>query len=751
LVSVDVANINSHLGKDRIETTSILLRDIIKRVESQLHGDQTNLIVLAVKSTVSFLDEIEQIPPASLYIKGKERRNPINLWAECRRLTQNTNPILYKHTDRAFSLCNQIILMEQDERQRDTSQHNEKKAAINELREELGLIRGYYKLKHNQSITKCIRFGLAPILVLFAFMVPFGLFNFAASDLTQLNDHISSDGDKVLIPNENRYVQQMAPQCVENRSLKQQAVNTFYKHSLRKAIALLDEYLNSCPEDAEAQIYLNNYHALVDKQNSGSRRPIIKLAAVVPLLRPAGITDSFQMLRGIALAQNKVNNTNPYSQANPLVLIRLINDGPHPETQNSETEMVKGELAKMAAKSVVALSSSSNLSPSVVGVIGHFSSGSTEAASKIYNLHEMPVISPTSTNLREDIHSNRYRFNGVSIMHSILAYTPSGFAETFQSNYGAFRSILDQHIFGKWPVEEGLVDLDPNIYRMPPTDADAQNLIFSYLGEFNSANKHQIRKIIVISEDINTSKYSRNFTSLLKRDAEKNGYKDRFVYEPCHFYPGPAIVKEAEKCRAEVLSNPEESKALVVIPSSNNVKRALGFIKSIVDDYPSRQNLIIFGADSLLSAFDQSKDDLGDTTFIGTIITAASTEGEARFPLDIKKKNSASLRSLRLTWRSQMSYDSVIVFHDVLSRAFKSKYSDQNIRGLRRYLTTNIANGVRSQFSNREGLVEFMRDTHDRNIRNNSSMNILLCVARDHSGRIYFRDLEKTRDRLCKT
>ena len=97
-----------------------------------------------------------------------------------------------------------------------------------------------------------------------------------------------------------------------------------------------------------------------------------------------------------------------------------------------------------------------------------------------------------------------------------------------------------------------------------------------------------------------------------------------------------------------------------------------------------------------------------------------------------------------------MSYDSVIVFNDVLKRAFQAKYNEQNIRGLRRYLVNNIAGVVSSQFSNREVLVEFMRDTHDRDIRNNSSMNILLCATRDEYGKIYLRDLEATRSRFCE-
>jgi hypothetical protein len=285
---------------------------------------------------------------------------------------------------------------------------------------------------------------------------------------------------------------------------------------------------------------------------------------------------------------------------------------------------------------------------------------------------------------------------------------------------------------------------------MPPSDADAQNLIFSYLGDFNSVRPNQIRKIIVISEGDETSKYSRNFLILLKRLARTNGNNYTIIDEPCQFFPGAAIVKEPTICRAEVLSNPEESKALIVIPSSNNVKRALSFIISIINDYPNRKGLVVFGADSFLSAFVQSKDDSVDAAFAGTIITAASTEGEAKFPLGMKQKNSAVLRPLRLTWRSHMSYDSVIVFNNVLERAFQAKYNEQDIRGLRRYLVNNIAGGVRSQFSNKEGLVEFIRDTHDRDIRNNSSMNILLCATRDEYGKIYFRDLEATRDRFCE-
>lgn len=751
LVSIDVANLSSNPGTESLETTSVLLRDIIEKAESLLHGDPTNLIDSAIKSTVSFLDEIEQISPERPYTQGKDRRNPINLWAECRRLSLNTNQTLYRYSDNALWLCNQILLMGQEEKRRNTSRLAEKQEDIRKLREELEFIKKYYRQQRDHKIKIYSKLGLVPILVLSFFMLPFGLIDFTASSSLHLNESKSSDGDKLLIPNEYRYAKQMDPLCSENRSLKQQAAVSFLKDDLMMAISLLQKYLDVCPEDAEAQIYLNNYSAHIKNQKSGSHRPLVKLAAVAPLLRPNGIVDSFQMLRGIALAQNKINNDKVYyTQAYPLILVKIFNDGPHPETTNSETEKVKGDLARMAARQAVSLSDSSKLGPSVVGVIGHFSSGSTEAASKIYNLHSMPVLSPTSTNLRVDVRSNRYRFNGVSLMHSILGFTPSGFAETFQSNYGNFRSLLDQYLFSRWPIEEGHIDLDPNIYRMPPSDADAQNLIFSYLGDFNSVRANQIRKIIVISEGDETSKYSRNFLISLKRLAKTNGNNYTIINEPCQFFPGAAIVKEPEKCRAEVMSNPEESKALIVIPSSNNVQRALGFIISVINDYPNRNSLAVFGADSLLSAFVQSKDDFVDAAFAGTIITAASTEGEAKFPLGMKQEKSANLRPLPLTWRSHMSYDSVIVFNDVLKRAFQAKYTEQNIRGLRRYLVNNIAGGVRSQFSNREGLVEFMRDTHDRDIRNNSSMNILLCATRDEYGKIYFRDLEATRNRFCE-
>jgi len=90
----------------------------------------------------------------------------------------------------------------------------------------------------------------------------------------------------------------------------------------------MQAYLKLCPEDAEAQVYLNNYRALASLQNNSVNRPLVKLAVVIPLLRDNGINDSFEVLRGISLAQYKSNlDQTDSNRPNPVILVKIVNEG----------------------------------------------------------------------------------------------------------------------------------------------------------------------------------------------------------------------------------------------------------------------------------------------------------------------------------------------------------------------------------------------------------------------------------------
>ena len=221
------------------------------------------------------------------------------------------------------------------------------------------------------------------------------------------------------------------------------------------------------------------------------------------------------------------------------------------------------------------------------------------------------------------------------------------------------------------------------------------------------------------------------------------------MYKSCKFFPKSNQFENEKDCKSEILNNPKESKLLILAPSSSGVEGSLKFVNDAINDCVRRENLIIAGADSLLSAFHKSK---LEEIFAGTIITSASKEDNEIFPLSSNVNNPKSGKSFRLTWRSQMAHDIVIVFREHLKKALRSGYQANDVRKLRSYLARNIVSGVtvNKMLSNEESVVKFKEDSHDRDIDKNGTKNILLCIERNAKGRIVFRELkDPSSARLC--
>lgn len=636
-----------------------------------------------------------------------------------------------------------------------------------------------------KRVRRFFRISITPLALVLVCTIPFGLINLDQGNEVTLIERKDSEGANILTPipsTQNTLLpdtDEFTILCIQNQFLKRDAVEAFSAQKLDTARNLMAKYLLTCPEDAEAQIYLNNYNALFAYSIENRKRPLIKLAAVVPLLRENGIKDSFEILRGISLAQYK---TNQFKQLNakktiPLILVRIVNDGLIKTTNvklgdkeyNSVSEIAKGKLAQLAAKSIVDSSQSNPSNPGVVGVIGHFSSGSTFAASRIYYLHNMPVISPTSTNRRIPLDSHTNELPGLPLLHNILRYASFSFynlfftnlgiitEEKFQENKDEGKGITQANVQkttqqnnqevprkdGRCPIDKGFICLHPNIFRMPPSDANAQGLIQEYLDNHNSRGKSEALQIIVISEVPENSTYSKNYLHSLNDTLDREeGNPIHILHENCRLYTAVSVYHNRDKCKLDILQNPSKSKVLVVVPSSNHVDKAIKFVKEVIIDYPIRDKLIVFGSDSLLSAFNGSNQDNIDPVFIGTILTSASRQDNVEFPLIPSRIQSPPKKSIRLTWRSQMAFDALLIYREVLGKAFLAKYHPQDIMGLRNYLVSNIPAGVdtKREFSNREGEIRFTKD-HDRDFRLNKSMNILLCIAQEKNGINVFREL----------
>ena len=188
-----------------------------------------------------------------------------------------------------------------------------------------------------------------------------------------------SAGQKLLIPE-------------QATTTKQAAVQAIASGNYNAAISDLQASLKTNRNDPEALIYLNNARI-------GSRKSYT-IAAAVPI--GGDINAALEILRGVAQAQNEINQSGGIS-GTPLKVL-IANDDNNPE---------------IAAQIATALANNSE----ILGVIGHFGSDTTLAASKIYQQKQLVAISPTSTsvqlsgvakNIFRTVPSDRFAANALS-------------------------------------------------------------------------------------------------------------------------------------------------------------------------------------------------------------------------------------------------------------------------------------------------------------------------------------------------
>jgi ABC-type branched-subunit amino acid transport system substrate-binding protein len=178
-----------------------------------------------------------------------------------------------------------------------------------------------------------------------------------------------SNGDRTLFPN------------FKNTN-RDQAIQAFKQKNYKEAIKLFGQAIEAKRNDPEVLIYYNNALAR-DKGNP------ITLAAAVPVDKNPDIAQ--EMLRGMAQAQYQFNGINGKGGLNGRLLeIKIANDAGIPE----QAKQVAVELVK---------------DQSILGVIGHHSSESTEAALEEYNKTDIPIISPTSTSTQLHGKKNFFR------------------------------------------------------------------------------------------------------------------------------------------------------------------------------------------------------------------------------------------------------------------------------------------------------------------------------------------------------
>lgn len=188
-----------------------------------------------------------------------------------------------------------------------------------------------------------------------------------------------SAGKKLLIPE-------------QATTTKQAAIQAIASGNYNAAISDLQASLKTNRNDPEALIYLNNAR-IADRKS-------YTIAAAVPI--GADLNAALEILRGVAQAQNEINQSGGIS-GTPLKVL-IANDDNNPE---------------IASQIASALANNSE----ILGVIGHFGSDTTLAASKIYQQNQLVAISPTSTsvqlsgvgrNIFRTVPSDRFAANALS-------------------------------------------------------------------------------------------------------------------------------------------------------------------------------------------------------------------------------------------------------------------------------------------------------------------------------------------------
>lgn len=173
-----------------------------------------------------------------------------------------------------------------------------------------------------------------------------------------------SRGDKTLFPN------------IPNR-FRDEGIEAFKKGDYQQAANLFEQAIKSVQNDPEVLIYYNNARA--NKQGS----PIARLAVVVSISTSNDINDTKEILRGVAQAQDQFNKKH---RGDRLIEIVIANDGNDP----NQSKQVAQELVKDA---------------SILGVIGHSSTRTTEVALPEYEKAKLAIISPavTTTSLNNPV------------------------------------------------------------------------------------------------------------------------------------------------------------------------------------------------------------------------------------------------------------------------------------------------------------------------------------------------------------
>jgi branched-chain amino acid transport system substrate-binding protein len=202
---------------------------------------------------------------------------------------------------------------------------------------------------------------------------------------------------------------------------KQQGIEALAEGNYFRAASELEASLEQNRNDPEAVIYLNNARI------GGGRSYTI--AVSVPITTAENSAQ--EILRGVAQAQNEVNQA---GGINGIPLRVVIADDANNPNQ-----------AEQVAESLVA-------DDEVLGVVGHFGSDVTLAASSVYEQGQLVAISPTSTSIQlsragdfifRTVPSDRFTANTLA-KYMVNSLNLKQAAIFYNDNSGYSRSLKDE-------------------------------------------------------------------------------------------------------------------------------------------------------------------------------------------------------------------------------------------------------------------------------------------------------------------
>lgn len=156
-----------------------------------------------------------------------------------------------------------------------------------------------------------------------------------------------------------------------NSSEKQSGLTALASGKYQEAVRNFEASLQTNPNDPETLIYLNNARI--------GNKKAYTIAVAVPVGDPNSLGTGEAMLRGVAQAQNEINQRGGISRI-PLRVV-IADDQNNTETaQKIAEELVKNN--------------------EILGVVGHYSSGVSLAAAPIYEQGKLMAISPISTSVK---------------------------------------------------------------------------------------------------------------------------------------------------------------------------------------------------------------------------------------------------------------------------------------------------------------------------------------------------------------